>query len=497
MYTHTARPRRLWLKAIVLSVIAFLVVAGAVLALAVPGGPLTQRYLRGNDGAASSVAQEQRVTSDGITITLVSAVASPSQTLAELILEDPLIIPQSALALSIVLPFWEDSIRLSGFSEPVVRMLESRWYMEGAVRILLDLPPLADPTQPGTVEIHNVKRLDVRENRYVTHPGPWVFTVPPPPVQQWAEVRIPLDMEQTIEGLSFRLLRAQLTPTETLVYYEAHAPPGHILSRVGSMEGRPTIQDIGGPKLRYGELAEPGRTGVEKEPLAADGSFRVVSFPAVPRDVGTFRVTFGPFLKARQVDGKVVVPLPANRRPGEAIPLDYAFSVGGLRYRATALTDEGSSFKLSLRPDDDDPRRGSIFGSVDTPVYGSDDAGNDYGKAAGDILWDSRRVVEKEVLTFHEPLAPEATELVLQIDEVQDPIDRFEFTVPVPPPPPWVNPDGTVGLSKMPNKLPLLDRNGNIVGEVEIDKGSFGSSEGPVLPGPVSGAQPEPYRWDP
>ncbi|MBI2917412.1 MAG: hypothetical protein HYY01_05385 [Chloroflexi bacterium] len=430
MYTHKARPGMRWLQAVVLSVIAFLVIGGVVLAVVVPGGPLTQRYLRGNDGAASSVAQEQRVTSDGITITLMSAVASPSQTLAELILEDPLIIPQSALALSIVLPFWEDSIRLSGFSEPVVRMLESRWYMEGAVRILLDLPPLADPTQPGTVEIRDVKRLDVRENRYVTHPGPWVFTVPPPPAQQWAEVRIPLDMEQMNEGLSFRLLRAQLSPTETLVYYEAHAPAGHILARVGSMEDRATIHNIAAPRLSYGDVGGSGR---EKEPLAADGSFRVVSFPAVPRGVGTFRVTFGPFLKARQVGAKVVVPLPAKRRHGETIALDYAFSVGGLRYRATSLSDEGNRFEVSLRPDDDEPRRGSIC-SGDPLVYGSDDAGNDYGKAAPGCLRDSGKNVVEEWLTFHKPLAPEATGLVLQIDEVRDPIDRFEFTIRVPPP---------------------------------------------------------------
>lgn len=42
---------------------------------------------------------------------------------------------------------------------------------------------------------------------------------------------------------------------------------------------------------------------------------------------------------------------------------------------------------------------------------------------------------------------------------------------PPPPPPPWVNPDGTVDLDRMPDRVPIMNEEGEIIGEVEIDKG--------------------------
>ena len=36
-----------------------------------------------------------------------------------------------------------------------------------------------------------------------------------------------------------------------------------------------------------------------------------------------------------------------------------------------------------------------------------------------------------------------------------------------PPPPPWVSPDGTVDLSKVPDRMGVVDRNGQHVGYVD------------------------------
>ena len=36
--------------------------------------------------------------------------------------------------------------------------------------------------------------------------------------------------------------------------------------------------------------------------------------------------------------------------------------------------------------------------------------------------------------------------------------------------PPWVNPDGTIDIDKLPDRMPVADRNGNMVGYMEIDK---------------------------
>lgn len=40
----------------------------------------------------------------------------------------------------------------------------------------------------------------------------------------------------------------------------------------------------------------------------------------------------------------------------------------------------------------------------------------------------------------------------------------------VPPPPPWVNADGTVDLSKKPDRMPVADQTGRIVGWVTLPK---------------------------
>ena len=38
------------------------------------------------------------------------------------------------------------------------------------------------------------------------------------------------------------------------------------------------------------------------------------------------------------------------------------------------------------------------------------------------------------------------------------------------PNPPWVNPDGTIDIDKVPDRMPVSDRNGNMVGYMLVDK---------------------------
>ena len=38
------------------------------------------------------------------------------------------------------------------------------------------------------------------------------------------------------------------------------------------------------------------------------------------------------------------------------------------------------------------------------------------------------------------------------------------------PVPPWVNPDGTIDIDKVPDRMPVSDRNGNMVGYMPVDK---------------------------
>ena len=38
------------------------------------------------------------------------------------------------------------------------------------------------------------------------------------------------------------------------------------------------------------------------------------------------------------------------------------------------------------------------------------------------------------------------------------------------PNPPWVNPDGTIDIDKVPDRMPVSDRNGNMVGYMPVDK---------------------------
>ncbi len=41
---------------------------------------------------------------------------------------------------------------------------------------------------------------------------------------------------------------------------------------------------------------------------------------------------------------------------------------------------------------------------------------------------------------------------------------------PVPPPPPWVNADGTIDMEKMPDRLPLIGLTGEVIGTVKNEK---------------------------
>ena len=38
------------------------------------------------------------------------------------------------------------------------------------------------------------------------------------------------------------------------------------------------------------------------------------------------------------------------------------------------------------------------------------------------------------------------------------------------PVPPWVNPDGAIDIDELPDRMPVADRNGNMVGYMLIDK---------------------------
>lgn len=42
--------------------------------------------------------------------------------------------------------------------------------------------------------------------------------------------------------------------------------------------------------------------------------------------------------------------------------------------------------------------------------------------------------------------------------------------IPTPPPPPWVNADGTIDLSKMPDQIPQLDETGNVIGMFQLSR---------------------------
>jgi hypothetical protein len=62
-----------------------------------------------------------------------------------------------------------------------------------------------------------------------------------------------------------------------------------------------------------------------------------------------------------------------------------------------------------------------------------------------------------------------------------------------PPPPPWVNPDGTTDLAKLPDKVPVGDRTGRIIGYVDKTD-AFGPPPEPTAPGVPSRSHPTPVK---
>lgn len=59
-----------------------------------------------------------------------------------------------------------------------------------------------------------------------------------------------------------------------------------------------------------------------------------------------------------------------------------------------------------------------------------------------------------------------------------------------PPRPDWIGPDGKADMSKLPDRMPVLDRTGKVVGEIELsrlpnsapDAGEMGAEDTPVGP---------------
>lgn len=63
---------------------------------------------------------------------------------------------------------------------------------------------------------------------------------------------------------------------------------------------------------------------------------------------------------------------------------------------------------------------------------------------------------------------------------------------PAPPDPEWVNPDGTVDMSKMPDSMPLIGPDGEVVKNADGDPVKVDTSGGLKPSGPTVAPSPKP-----
>ena len=270
-----------------------------------PVKELWRLYVRpiqgGNIPAASPLVE---VTHDRLTVQLVHAISSSSHTVVQFALKHP-DFPGDLEAMykySLFSPLQpgKDMI-MKGFAENVVySRRESR--EPGALLLLLELAPPAQPDAPVTIEFRELRIHNAETQKVLTFRGPWVFTFVP----QRATTPRPLkriSLNKTLKRGKIRvdIRELLLSETESVVTYRFSA----------------TAQMLGGPRLSCDGHTYPGRD----RGVLEDG-WQQTSFPALSPDVSNCQLIFGPFLTFTPADIRFVLHWDRLTQGGEDVRVD-------------------------------------------------------------------------------------------------------------------------------------------------------------------------------
>ncbi|MFW5943194.1 MAG: hypothetical protein ACOCXI_15425 [Chloroflexota bacterium] len=394
---------------VLLLILAFLVMAsGTALAagvLPVPR-PLLQLYARVVGGEAPSALPEPQSQTHGeLTVTLVDAVASSSQTVVELLIEHP-DFPTSreemaGVTLGPGLLVGQD-LHLSGFREQEVRMRHVR-REAGALRLVLELPPPASFEEPMAITMDAVPLfVETGDGRResLTFDGPWRFEFTPQVEEaQQRQERFAVNQTATTGPIAITVGEVSLSATETVVAVHFEAPP-----------------DVAWSTLRVLELHYEGRRFDGRQlPVNGQrgGDNQLWSFPALPPGAEAFELVFNPMWYFVPDEVELALDV-AQLRSGSQTALVKEHTL------IFELSDspESAGFQLAYRPADESSEHFLLGAEGDWPAL-ADDRGNEYTLSGGNLSFDPARgfAVEEHALYTQAPLHEEATTLYFRVEE--------------------------------------------------------------------------------
>lgn len=396
---------------VLLLILAFLVMAtGTALAarvLPVPR-PLLQLYARVvGDEAPSALPEPQSQTRGELTVTLVDAVASSSQTVVEVLIEHP-DFPKSregmeGVTLGPGLLVGQD-LHLSGFREQEVRMRHVR-REAGALRLVLELPPPASFEESLIITLDAIP-LNVEadsqtgQRDFHTFDGPWRFEFTPrvEEVQQRHE-QFAVNRSTTTGPITIRVNDVSLSATEMVISVHFDAPP-HI-----------DWSTLRVPEVHYGDQRLDGRQlPVNGE---RDGETQLWSFPALPAGVGSFELLFNPLWYFVEDEVELAFDVAQLREAPQMVRV-------GNQHLTFELSPslESDGFRITYRPADEESAH-FLLGAQHPPPALADDLGNQYTLSGGNLSFDPERgfAVEEHAFYTQAPLHEEATMLYFRVEE--------------------------------------------------------------------------------
>ncbi len=346
------------------------------------------------------------VTSDHLTIQLVHAISSSSHTVVQFALKHP-DFPNNLEAMyrySLFSPLQPGKdLTLKGFAESAVySRREGR--EPGTLLLLLELPAPARPNTPVTIAFHQLRIHDAARQKVLTFQGPWTFTfVPRRTTAQKQMERIPLNQIVTTGPVHVEVRDMFLSETESVLTYRFPA----------------TVQMLDSPQLTCGEYAYPGR-----DRGGLDGEWQQVSFPALPPDVSTCQVTFGPFLTFVPADIRFTLHWDRLTRGGEEVKGDkYAW-----HFKPPVVMVDRT--EITYTPANEAARRLVLVTSTDT-VQVRDEKGVVYPVESWQLGLDPKTwTVEQQVLYLQGMTEPREY-LDMHITQVGHIVEAVSLKVPL------------------------------------------------------------------
>jgi len=412
------------ISAAVLMVVMGSIMGGLVLVSRNPSRPgqMTSLFVRPASGTASNIlSTEQVITVGQTTVRLVSVVPSASQTVIELVIEDPFIAPGSPPTF---IPPRGRNLLLEGFATTEVQRSASA-SEPGRQRHVMDLAPFSEPGGKAVLEIPYLIRRNPETRRQEQVQGPWRFEFDRIlPLVAAFEKRFVVDKALELDGVTVALTSVHLSDSETVVEYRIESSPDTFLIETGV-----SWLEYDGNTYK-GQGKGPGSTSPSDRP-------HVVAFPALPRDVREFKISVPPPLVARPNAAELTLELP-SRSGGGTYALDQVVQVGSALFRFTSLTVLGGQFELLYEPANE---AASWLALVEGPPPWEDaidDLGNTYEQnyftLSGSRAEGKKLVfLASETLRFSGSLAPAASQLTLRFSRMGFfGSQLFEFTVEVP-----------------------------------------------------------------